>query len=445
MADGKGNTNPRVLAMRSLLSTERDGKYANLEVSSILDRSRMSDADRGLYTALVYGVIERTVTLDEIISQYAKRPLASLDAEVRCALRLGLYQLLYMNKIPPHAAVSESVELVGGPARGFVNAALRSFLRAGMKFDLPAEEDTVRYLSVKYSCPEGLCALWLDQYGRETAEQLLASSLDRSHVSVRVNTLRTSPERLADALRAAGETAEPSPLSDDMLRLFSAKVVVSDFAADCFVEDEASRLAVCLLGARPGELVVDTCAAPGGKSFSLALDMENKGRVCSFDLHANKLSLVRRGAERLGISIIETEARDAREPREDLVGKADRVLCDAPCSGFGVIAKKPDVKYRPIEQAMALPAVQLAVLRGAAAYVKSGGRLVYSTCTLNRAENEDVVRAFLAERDDFALAVPEIDLGGCRITDGAMVTFLPHETGTDGFFAALLERRRDAE
>jgi len=433
---------PRAAALESLLALERDGKYSNLEVSASLNRSRMSEQDKGLYTALVYGVIERSLTLDYIITHYAGRSAASLDADVRVALRLGLYQLLYMDKIPPHAAVSESVDLVEKRAKGFVNAVLRAFLRADCHYDLPPETDTLRYLSVRYGCPEALLSLWMEQYGRDTAEKLAETTIRQAPVAVRVNPLRTDRDTLARRLTEAGETVSFSRFCDDVLLLNSAKIAMSDaFAGDCFVEDEASRLAVKLLGAKPGETVVDTCAAPGGKSFSMALDMQNCGKVYSFDLHKNKLSLVKRGSERLGITILETEARDAREPREDLVGKADRVLCDAPCSGLGVIAKKPEIKFRSMEAVAALPVVQKAVLRGAAAYVRPGGRLVYSTCTLNRAENEDVVLDFLEEYGDFTFAEIDLNIDGCLKTGGGMMQFLPHQMGCDGFFVAVMERK----
>lgn len=438
------SANPRALAMKSLLSMERDGKYANLEVSASLNRSRLSEADRGLYTALVYGVIERSITLDFILSGLSKRPVSELDEEVRMAAKLGLYQLLFMDRIPDHAAVSESVSLVKGPSRGFVNAILRNFLRGGKTWQIPKDLPASKRLSLTYSTPEPLCALFLEQYGEETAEALLASFLSgQERVAVRVNPLKTSPEALRKKLEAAGETVRVSNISSDMLCLTSAKTVISSYIGECFVEDEASRMAVRQLELSGGEVVVDVCAAPGGKTFSAALDMGNRGALYAFDLHKNKLSLIESGAEKLGISILKTEARDARVPNEALFGKADAVLCDAPCSGLGVIGKKPDVKYKDLASLEELPGIQQAILKGASAYVKAGGRLVYSTCTLNGKENGEVVRAFLKDHPSFELITIPHPVSGARLEQG-MMTLLPQETGTDGFFIAVMRRRQEA-
>ena len=436
----KGNVreDPRAAALASLLACERDGRYANLEINTSLNRSRMNESDRRLYTALVYGVIERTLTLDRIIGQYSSRQPEEMDREVLMLLRLGLYQLTYMDRIPPHAAVNECVSLAGSKAGGYVNAVLRAYLRADRRWDLPPETEPLERLSVRYSCPREICGLWLTQYGREEAELLLASTLRTPRLSLRVNTRKTTSEALREKLLAKGVETAPSALARDILCVEDGRSPLPDEDGEWFVEDEASRLAVQALGPRPGETVADVCAAPGGKTFSAAMDMEDRGRVFAFDLHANKLPLILRGAQRLGLSIVTAEARDARTPREDLIGRADRVLCDAPCSGLGVIAKKPDVKYRNMDAVRGLPAVQAGILRGAAAYVRPGGRLVYSTCTLNRAENEDVVSAFLAEHPAFHPADPGIRVG--RRTGDGMVSLLPFADGCDGFFIAAMEK-----
>jgi 16S rRNA (cytosine967-C5)-methyltransferase len=217
---------------------------------------------------------------------------------------------------------------------------------------------------------------------------------------------------------------------------FSSDVRASIDSGDCFVQDEASRICSAVLGAKPGETVADTCACPGGKTFSLALDMENTGELYAFDLHKNKLSLIEKGAAKLGLDIIRTAENDARNPVPHLVGKADRVLCDAPCSGLGVIAKKPDIRYKSLESVGRLPEIQYGVLCGAAAYVRPGGVLVYSTCTLNKAENEEIVLKFLSEHDDF---VPEADEKFGLGEDG-MRTFFPHVDGCDGFFIGKMRR-----
>ena len=430
------NTSPRSLALSSLLACEKCGRYTNLEIDSGLRNVNLSPADRGLYTRLVYGVIERRITLDYILDRYAKTPTAGMEPAVRMALRMGVYQLAFMDRIPSHAAVSETVDLVPRRSAGFVNAILRSFLRDGCKVQWPDEKDTEYYLSVKYSFPAEICALYLEDYGRETTENILAAFNEEPPIGIRVNTLRHTAEEAAALLGDEAEcTAVPGMLT---ARTLSDKIRKGLEAGDWFVQDPASRLCTLAIDARAGELVIDTCACPGGKSFSMGLDMAGEGTLHAFDLHENKLSLICRTADRLGLgSLIRTARRDARQPEETLVGKADKVLCDAPCSGLGVVAKKPDIRYKDLASIENLPAIQKDILAGAAAYVKPGGTLVYSTCTLRKAENEEVVNAFLAAHPDFTLT--PFAAGG--ISCDGMLTLLPHLHGTDGFFVAKMTKK----
>ncbi len=426
----------RGAALRSLTACLKHGKYSNLEISASLDRYDFEGADRGLYTRLVYGVTERLVTLDYIIGQLSSRPLDKIDAEVVNILRLGLYQLLWMDRVPDHAAVAETVSLARGTSKGFVNALLREFIRRDKKYSLPEETDTENYFSVKYSCPVELCRFFLSVYDRGTAEKIIEGTLRETPVTIRVNTIKTNAEELLSEVFCEGKM---SCFSSDLIEV---KTLGQAFSSDgrFFVQDAASRMTVKILDPKPFETVVDTCAAPGGKSFSAAVDMENKGEIYSFDLHKNKVSLIEKGALTLGLSCIKASCRDATVPDEALVGKADRVLCDAPCSGLGVIAKKPDIKYKSISDIERLPEVQLRVLKGASKYVKEGGVLVYSTCTLNPLENEKVVSSFLSEETEFEL-VP-FDAGGGIASENGMITFYPHIHGTDGFFAAKMVKTK---
>lgn len=429
-------TTPRAAAAASLLSWEKNARFANLEIHASLADSSLSAADRALYTTLVYGVIERAVTLDHIIAQLSARPAEEIDAQTRCALRLGLYQLTYLDRIPPHAAVSESVNLAPARARGFVNALLRTYLRGGCTFALP--EDKTERMAVEFGVPVPLCAFWCSRYGEQTTRNLLGALTVHPPVTLRVNPMKTTVEEQLS--RHADDRAAVCPLSPDMITLESAASIAEGIAEGLyFVQDPASRLCVRALGAQPGELVIDTCAAPGGKTLSAALDMQNRGRIIAFDLHENKLSLIRRTAASLGITILETAARDARTPDPTLIGRADRVLCDAPCSGLGVIAKKPDIRYKSLDSVAALPAVQYEILCGAAQYVRPGGTLVYSTCTLNPEENERVASRFLAEHSEFAAA--DFDLGAAGTSQDGMRTFWPQCDGTDGFFTAKMIRK----
>ncbi len=426
---------PRALAHASLLSCEANERYSNLEIDSGLRNVTLSDADKGLYTRLVYGVIERRITLDYVIDRYAKTKTPDMDPAVRMALRMGVYQLLYMDRIPSFAAVSETVDLVPRRSSGFVNAILRSFLRDDCQVRWPSESDE-NYLSVKYSFPPEICDLYVADYGRETAEKILASANLEPPIGVRVNTLRHTVEEAAALL---GEDVTLSPVPGMLTaRSLTEKLRAGLTAGDWFIQDPASRMCTLAVGACPGETVIDTCACPGGKTFSMGLDMEGCGVLYSFDLHENKLSLIQRVGARLGLAeLIHAAARDARVPEETLLGKADRVLCDAPCSGLGVVAKKPEIRYKDLEAAANLPAIQSEILAGAARYVKPGGVLVYSTCTLRKAENEEVVTAFLAAQPDFALTPFTV---GEMAAEG-MLTFLPHVHGTDGFFVAKMTRK----
>lgn len=413
----------RRLAFESLIRVERDGRYSNLEIDSALEKNKLIEADRGLYTRLVYGVTERRLTLDYIISLYSKKPPDELDDDVLCALRLGVYQMAFMDRIPDHSAVNESVELVTGAKSGYVNAVLRSFVRNGKKWKLPEDED--RRLEVMYSVPCGICEIYKKVCPNDIEELLVAMNREPK-IALRLNRLKNAEPPEGCAM---------SPLSPDIALAESWSGEIRDGIERglWFVQDEASRITSLAVGAREGDTVVDTCACPGGKSFSMAIDMHNRGEVFSFDLHKNKLSLLENGARRLGITIIKSEARDAREPKGELIGKADRVLCDAPCSGLGVIAKKPEIRYKSLGDISRLPQIQLGVLCGASEYVREGGVLLYSTCTVNPDENEGVVKAFLTSHDNFKIEENEYLPGGIK-------TFLPHKDGCDGFFAARMRR-----
>lgn len=435
--------NPRQLALRSLVRCEKDGKFANLEVNAALRGANLSDLNRGLYTALVYGVAERALTLDYMISALSDRPIGELDAETKNAIRMGLYQLRFMDKIPTHAAVSESVEAVGRRSRGFVNAILRAYLRKKDAIVYPERADGFdRYLSVKHAIPEAICRLWREGYGEDVAEALAEAANWQTPLTLRVNTGKTDAASLLAALAERGVEAEVHPVFADMLTVRGGGAIsrLSDFIEEgrFFVQDPASRACVWALGAKPGERILDTCAAPGGKSFSAAVQMENRGELLSCDLHKSKISLIESGAKRLGITILRAECRDGKEFVPADAEAYDRVLCDVPCSGLGVLAKKPDIRHRPLDGMDALCATQRAILATAARYVKAGGTLCYSTCTLNPRENEEAVREFLAGHPEFAPA--DFAVGPIRSREG-MYTFFPGPISTDGFFVAVMKRK----
>ena len=427
-----GKVNPAREAALASLQKMKSGKYSNLEVNSTLTKTELSGPDRGLYTALVYGVIERVMTLDAVVKKYSKTPLEKIDPKALAALRMGIYQLSFMDKIPDHAAVDESVTLAGKKAGGFVNAILRSFLRDEKKLPLP-KVGSEEYLSVFYSVPREMCSRFVSWLGYERAEKVFAAFLENEKITLHVNTLKVTVEEACERLHA-----EKSALVPDCICVNSFEGVAEGIEKGLwFVQDEASALCAYVLGARPGETVIDTCACPGGKSFATAVNMKNEGTLRSFDIHENKLSLIRSGAEKLGIDIITAEKRDARKPDEALYEAADRVLCDAPCSGLGVIGKKPDIKYKDISSIDNLPSIQYDVLLGAARYVKRGGTLVYSTCTLNPAENFSICERFLKENSDFELFPFEYKGEKCS----GSLTLMPDSDGTDGFYICKMIRK----
>lgn len=436
-----GKVNVRDAIVNSLMRTTNGSKFSNLELDSALKKYDLSQKDRALFTAIYYGVIERRITLDTIIGKLSSRPLEKIDPRTLEILRVALYQLRFMDRIPAHAAVSSAVDLTRkGGTDSFVNAVLRAYLRSpddfeGEKLGLLGAE----FLSYKYSVPVWLVENWTADYGYETAEKIAAESCSRPTVTLRVNTLVSSSDEICRELTAAGIECERVEDSESAVRLLSScplEELSPLREGRAYVQDMASQYASAVLAPLPGETVFDVCACPGGKSFSAAMRMENKGRVLSFDLHRSKLSLIDKGAEKLGIDIIETAERDGRIFVPEYEGIADRIICDVPCSGLGVISKKPEIRYKDPAEIKRLPEIQSAILENCSRYLKAGGTLVYSTCTLNRAENDEVYDRFISSFEGF---VPEdFEVGGRRSTGGKLTLF-PFD-GTDGFFISKIKR-----
>ena len=420
--------NVRAVALSVLNKCVSAEQYSNLALDTAIERNDLKPADRGLLTVLVYGVLEKQITLDHWIGALSSRRVDEIELSTRNLLRMGLYQMAFLDRIPDHAAVNETVSLASKKTKGFVNAILRAFLRAEKKIPLPSRENVVKYLSVKYSFSEEICACFLERFGEERTEALFDAFGKKPPVTLRVNTLLTDRETLLERMLERGLSVKEALESPVGIHLEGIPVTEAyGFEAGLFfVQDEASQLCVEALDAKEGMQVLDVCACPGSKSFGAAMDMKNKGRVVSCDLHANKLSLVRSGAERLGIDIVEIHARDARELCADWENAFDRVLCDVPCSGFGVFAKKPELRYKDVEKCKGLPKIQRDILEASCRYVKDGGLLVYSTCTLLPEENQDNVNAFLEAHSEFSCL--------------RMRTLTPDIDGSDGFFFAVLKK-----
>lgn len=432
----------RTTAAKLLMRMENSGSYSNILLDHALSASDLSERDKAFAAALFYGVTERQLTLDYVIEKNSNLPFSKLDKNAVIVLRMGIYQILYMPSVPESAAVNESVKLCKRlklfHAVGFVNGLLRGFIRGGKRLDFEGLSDEER-LSVEFSCPRWLTDKWTAEYGAEDARKILEASIGAPPIYARVNTLRASEEEVVRALKKDGVKAEVFPRLGGCIRLEKTGDIekTQAFKDGLFhIQDVSSQL--CCLTLRPivNETVLDICAAPGGKSFTMAELMGNNGRVISMDLYEQRVKLIADGAERLGLRIVEPRVNNAVSFNEDLP-QADRVLCDVPCSCLGTIRRKPEIKYKN-EDFSELPRLQRAILEIAARYVKVGGTLVYSTCTLSKAENEGVAEEFARAHDDFSPIVQTLSYD--RAPNASMRTFFPEKDGGDGFFTAAFRR-----
>lgn len=438
----------RELAVRTLMTHEKEKTYIDLSLKEALSKSDLSGQDRAFTTELVYGTVKMKRTLDYIAESFSSIRLKKLTPAILQILRTGLYQLFYMDRVPVSAAVNESVKLakkLGNPrAAGFVNAVLRAAdrNREGIRFP---QKGTAEYLGTFYAYPDELAAHWVELFDYEEAEKLMAASNRSPGVTLRVNPLKTTREALQEKLKADGIEAACGALSPDALLVSGSGNLAAHegfLNGEFTIQDEASQMAALAMGAKPGMKIIDVCAAPGGKSTAMAAKMANEGRVYSFDLHPHKITLIEKNAERLGIKNLEARVQDARVLREEFVGKMDGVLADVPCSGLGIIRKKPDIKWqKPLEGLKELPTIQAEILETASRYVRPGGTLVYSTCTLEPSENGGVVEAFLAAHPEFQPVSLKELFPNKPSAESGQVTLMPHEDGTDGFFIAKMEKK----
>ena len=432
----------RLTAVKLLMKMDSDSAYSNILLDHAFSESGLSERHKAFAAALFYGVIERRLTLDHIIEKNSNLPFEKLDKTAVVVLRTGLYQLLYMPSVPESAAVNESVKLCKRlklfHAVGFVNGLLRNFIRGGKSLELEGLSDEEK-LSVEFSCPTRLTEKWTAEYGAAAARKILEASVGAPPIYARVNTLKVSEDELVNILRKEGVKAEVFPRLSGCLRLEKTGDIESSraFKDGLFhIQDVSSQL--CCLTLRPivNETVIDICAAPGGKSFTMAELMGNNGRVISMDLYEQRVGLIADGAKRLGLRCVEPRVNNAVSFSEELP-QADRVLCDVPCSCLGTIRRKPEIKYKE-EDLSELPRLQRAILEISARYVRVGGTLVYSTCTLSKAENEGVAEDFAKAHDDFAPIVQPLQYAG--IQNAPMRTFFPEKDGGDGFFTAAFRR-----
>ena len=437
----------RILAAKAAIRVSSGG-YSNLVLDAALKNSTLDARDKAFASALFYGALERRISLDRLLARYCSRPLGELTPAVLESLRLGLYQILYMDSVPDSAAVNESVELVkalgAAKASGFVNGILRSFLRGDKETGTGALPPMER-LSAEYAAPLWLCERWAAEYGLERAESALRASLGAPPVWVRVNTLKTDPAELTALLAAEGVSAEAVDALPDALRLSCG----APDETECYkkglfhVQDLSSQLCAAALGPEPNDRVYDCCSAPGGKTFTMAELMGGTGEILAGELHPKRAALVSQGAERLGLKNVKTVVGDA-SVYDGALGVFDKILCDVPCSGLGVLRRKPEIRFKKPEELSGLPEIQFAVASTAARHLAPGGALVYSTCTLSKAENEAVAERLQKECGlvpaplPKAMMLPESVKG--YSADGFSVTLMPGERDCDGFYFARFQK-----
>ena len=440
--------NAREVALLTLTACEKQGAWSDLALKKNIRAAGLDSRDAALAARLCFGVQQNRMLLDFYLSKFSTVKLERMEHKVLGALRLGAYQIAFLDKIPPSAAVNESVELARRHSRnprspGLVNGILRTVARNADHLPLIEEKDPAAYLSLRYSHPLWLVEAFLSALGPEGTEALLAADNGRPLTAAQVDTRRFSTDQVAKDLLAQGVEAQPHPWLPDCLLLQGTGDLeaLPPFQAGAFyIQDPAARLAVLAAAPAPGMRVLDACAAPGGKSFACAIAMDDRGEVLSCDIHPHKKALIDAGARRLGLSCIRSAVQDAKARREEWVGSFDLVLADVPCSGLGIIRKKPDIRYKDPAPLAGLPAVQGAILDNVSSYVRPGGVLLYSTCTLLEGENGGVVDRFLAAHPEFApepFALP----GPAGEAPEGRLTLWPHLHDTDGFFIAKLRRR----
>ncbi len=428
-------TNPRGLALDALVHIEQKKAYSQLVINSLLNRYKsMDERDKNLLTELVYGTIQHQRLLDFYLEPRLKKNRGNLELWVKQLLRLSVYQLVFLKRIPPHAVVNEAVNLAKKRGhrgiQGLINGVLRNLLRHPWR-SLEEIVDPLERLAVQTSHPTWLVERWVDQYGFDTTAKLCEFNNRRPPFTVRINQLKGSRETIRARLETAGYTVEETVRSPFGLTIANpAGITDTSLYEQGFftIQSESSMLVAPLLSPEPGMKVLDACAAPGGKATHLAELMHNQGTVIANERHAHKLTLIKDLAQRLGITIISVQQGDAREMSVQQWGLFDRILLDVPCSGLGVIRHKPDLKWnKQPGDGKALAGLQWELLRTTSKLLKTGGKLVYSTCTLDKDENENQIERFLNEHPNFKL-------------DGEMETIFPYDFDSDGFFMAKLRK-----
>ena len=440
--------NAREIAYKVLLDVEKNKNYSNMSINKHFKDVRLSNQDRGLTTEIIYGVIENKYYIDYMIDKLSKVKTNKMEIYVKTLLRMGIYQIMFLNSISDYAAVNETVNLAkkkNSKVSGFINGILRNVIRQKEEIGKVKTKDDVDYLSIKYSYDKWMIRNWMIHFGKEFTEELLEANNERPNIYLRTNTLKITRDELIKKLEKQNIKAEKVNVVEEAIKVEHLKDIENNslYKEGLFtVQDVSSMLVGKVMNPKENSLVLDVCSAPGGKTTHMATLMNNTGQVVSRDIYDHKLKLIKAASKRLGLTNVDVEEFDGMKLDRESIGKFDYVLADVPCSGLGIIRRKPEIKYKEKEEFRQLPPIQKKILENASKYVKVGGTLIYSTCTIQDSENIDVVNEFLQKNKNFELVpIKEVNVDLENQEKGYMKIY-PNVHNMDGFFISKLIRVR---
>ena len=438
----------REIAYKVLLDIEKNKNYSNMAINKHFKDVKMSNQDRGLATEIIYGVIENKYYIDYMIDKLSKVKTNKMEIYVKTLLRMGIYQIMFLNSISDYAAVNETVNLAkkkNSKVSGFINGILRNVIRQKEEIGKVKTKDDVDYLAIKYSYDKWMIRNWMIHFGKEFTEELLEANNERPNIYLRTNTLKITRDELIKKLEKQNIKAEKVNVVEEAIKVEHLKDIENNslYKEGLFtVQDVSSMLVGKVMNPKENSLVLDVCSAPGGKTTHMATLMNNTGQVVSRDIYDHKLKLIKAASKRLGLTNVDVEEFDGMKLDRESIGKFDYVLADVPCSGLGIIRRKPEIKYKEKEEFRQLPPIQKKILENASKYVKVGGTLIYSACTIQDSENIDVVNEFLQKNKNFELVpIKEVNVDLENQEKGYMKIY-PNVHNMDGFFISKLIRVR---
>ncbi|MHC1750409.1 MAG: 16S rRNA (cytosine(967)-C(5))-methyltransferase RsmB [Cellulosilyticaceae bacterium] len=443
------NKSTREQIVDLLVAVEKEHTYVQLLLKDGLEE--IDPKERPFVTEIIYGTIKYQIKIDYIINEFSKIKTNKMKPMVRNLLRMSVYQLIHLDKVPDSAVINEAVKIIHrrkmSNLSGFVNGILRNIARNKNAVVYPSKQkDTIRYLSVVYSMPEWIVKMWCKDYGKEVTEEICIALNERAKVSVRVNLLKSTPEFVKQALEDAGIQVEQGHLLKECFYIKNTNAItnIESFNEGYWtVQDESAMLVAHVVDPKPGDKVLDVCSAPGGKTVHMAELMKNEGMVVSTDVHPHKIQLIEQTAKRMGLTCVNPTLQDGTEFKEDWHEMFDKVLLDAPCLGLGILKRKPDIRYnRSEEDVKEIVSLQKKLLSNVVKYVKPNGVLVYSTCSISKTENDDMIKhakTLGLVLDDIMQYIPEMLKN--EVKEKGYIQILPQITGTDGFFIARFRKR----